>query len=160
MLLIVASFLGIAGYFATTYSWERLHEIKGPEWFGEQVDATVVRAASFTETSWQSGADNPDYRHRDLVAVKYEFEVDGKSYGFPYENGYAEVTREMAKESTVPVYYLPESPANNYPTSKDYKYADQMTGTVFGALLLLGCLALVLLFVKGMVFGVQREAVA
>jgi len=158
--LLIMIGIGIGGYFATTSSWQDLYELKGPAWFGEAIDARVINAATFTETSWDANQENPEYTHRDHVRVRYEFVVDGQKYVYPYENGYAEVSAEQAAQATVRVVYLPSDPANNHPATTDWKFGDQMAGFVIGIILSLIALLMAIVWLKGLIFGRKPQAEA
>ncbi len=155
--LLIALGLGVAGYFMCTSVWVDLMKLKGASWFGTEVEAQILDAAEFREISWTPGVDDSG-GSREHVRLKYEFEVDGQTYHYPYEDGFVEVKPEQLQSSTIAVTYWNGDPARNHPVGKNYKYADEMTGLVFGGLVSLVSLLMMLAWIRGLLGKGKGEA--
>ena len=148
--LLVTLALGAAGYFMCTSVWADLMRIKGPSWFGTEVQARIVDAGEFLQISWTPGVEGSG-GSRDHTRVKYEFEVDGRTYHYPYEEGFVEVAPEQAALPTIPVTYWNGDPARNHPVGKDYRYGDEMAGLILGLLVSIVALLMAVVWVRGLV---------
>ncbi len=152
LFLLIALGIGTGGYFMCTSAWADLMKLKGAAWFGTEVEATVLDAGQFREFSYTPGEAGSG-RSRKHVRLKYEFEVDGETYTYPYEKGFVEVKPELIENATIPVTYWPPDPTRNHPVGKDYKFGDPMAGFILGAFFALTALIMMADWFCGLLRG-------
>jgi hypothetical protein len=148
--LVASVIIGALGYLAVATTWPDVRRLKGPQWFGEETRATVVDANVFLDNYWTKDRDLIFY---DEIRAKYQFEVDGTIYEYPYNDGYCRVPLVDASADFITVKYLPSDPTRNHPTTMRWVAENDIFGWAIGVCLLQLALLFLSLSLRELIVG-------